>query len=303
MSKENALFWSHDLRGVIDNQREKLKEQIGNMQLNQLGPSSFDQACTHLVQKFTIEPLQLLRDQLELIEPREVTAERYSPDWGGTLRRNVLEFRFELPFEGDPELFKCRPSQYYLSPPHADVQTRPNILVFVFQSEDRDGTKIKEALQREIQKVKDFMGFQANDLAQWNASLEPTVRQGMESRRDKLQADQKLVADLGFKVRRRGDAPATVSFPVTRKAMTPMPTPKPGAPVKPSPVLETSDYENILGNLAGMSIPSNVVRAPSPTSARRHYEIGSWSRSTATSEATPRARPSIARAKPTSPSA
>lgn len=261
MSRENALFWTHDLRLVIDHQRKQLNEQIGSIQINQLGPALFDQVCAHLVGKFAIEPLRLLEDQLELIEPREVTVQRYSHDWGRNYERKVLEFRFELPFEGDPKLFQCQPSQYYLSPPHADVQTRPNLLVFVFQPDDRDGAKIKESVRSEIQKVKDFIGFQANDLSVWNASLEPTVRQALESRRDKLQADQKLVSDLGFKVRRRGDAPATVSFPVARKTVTPMPTPKPGLPVKPSPVLELADYENILGNLAGMSVA--IERSPS----------------------------------------
>ncbi len=274
MHSDQTLFWTKDLSLVIDNQREQLKQQIGAMQLNQLGAVSFDQACAHLVENFTIDPLRIFEDQLELIDPREITLERYSHEFGEHYRRTVLEFRFELPFEGAPELFTYKPSQCYYNPPRAGVQTRPNLLVFVFQSDDRDGTKIRDELQREIQKVKDFIGFQSTDLSQWNASLEPLIRQGLETRRDKLQADQKLVSDLGFKIRRRGDSPPTISFPVARKTVTPMPTPRPAGPMKPTPVLELAAYEEILGNLAGMSVA--IERNPSTFSGIGEEALRDW---------------------------
>jgi hypothetical protein len=172
-----------------------------------------------------------------------------------------LEFRFEIPFSGEAELFKCRPSQHHFSPPRGTVQTNPHQVILVFHATE-GGDAIKSNLQDQITKIKEFIAFQRPEIDRWNAGLAESVRQRVNARREKLQADQKLVDDLGFKVRRRGVPPATVTFPVTRKSVVPpLPVAKPGPIAKPDPALELAAYEDILGNLAGMSIA--IERSPS----------------------------------------
>ena len=77
----------------------------------------------------------------------------------------------------------------------------------------------------------------------------------MSARREKLVADKKLVEHLGFRIRRRGDPPASYIFPVQRKQVVPpLPTAKAGPLAKSEPILEMAVYEEILSTLAGMSV-------------------------------------------------
>lgn len=262
MDRADLLFWKNELTNVLNGHREKLLSQINALEANQVLSDQLEQVIQHFIGEFTIAPLTVHEDRLELIEPVEVSVEQYSNDWGRNYVQKMLEFRFELPFSGDAELLKCRPSQFHFSPPRGEVRADRKLLIFIFQSADRNGEAIKAYLNEQISRVKQFVGFQQVEIDQWNNSLRAVVTQNVEARREKLRADKQLIEGMGFNVRRRGAPPTTITFPVTRKSVIPaLPAAKPGPVSKPDPTLEIAHYEDILGNLAGMSIA--IERSPS----------------------------------------
>lgn len=252
MSRSDFLFSEGDLLATIDGIRRKLAEAIGGLAPSQLLASDIAQVCAHFVGEFKLTPIVILRESIELIDPVEVEVERNS-DFGGRFVRKELEFRFEIPFEGDASLFRLQPSTFTLNPPRGRIERER--LVFCHRRADRDGEAIKRALDEFLSSVSQSVSWQRPQIDSWNQALPGLVQQLVSSRRDKLIADRKLVDNLGFKVRRHGDVLSTIAVPIHRKAIVPqLPPAKSGPLAIPEPELEMQIYEEILDTLAGMSV-------------------------------------------------
>lgn len=258
MSRSDYLFHGGDLGGTIQSHGQKLRSQINKLSPGQLLPEDDARVCEHFVADFTISPIELHEEALELVEPREVEKEVRS-DFGENYRRCVLEFRFEVPFIGDVELFRLQPSTYSLNPPRAEIAN--NRLIVTMFRYDRNASAIQQELQATLASVRQHLEWQRQQIDGWNDSLPALVSQLVAARRAKVMADQQLVTELPFRVRRRGEA-ASYDFPVHRKVVTPpLPAAKAGPLAKPEPALEMAVYEDILQTLAGMSV--TMERCPS----------------------------------------
>lgn len=258
MSRSDYLFSGGDLGGTIDNIRKKLSTEIASLSPAQLLPADDAQVCAHFVAEFSIAQIELHEEALELIEPREVEKE-VRGDFGENYRRRMLEFRFEIPFAGDAGLFQLRASSFSLNPPRAQVAG--DRLVVTMLRADRDGPAIKRELEMVLASVRQYLAWQQQQIDAWHQSLPALVEQLVAARRATLTADQQLVTELPFRVRRRGEA-ASYTFPVQRKSVTPpLPPAKAGPLAKPEPALEMAVYEEILETLAGMSV--TMERCPS----------------------------------------
>jgi hypothetical protein len=252
MNDHEYLFHSGDLRGTIDDIRTKLVQDIGSLAPNQLIDAEEAVVCAHFVDKYSVDALQLKEEQVELIEPREIEVDRVDPHWGQHYRRKMLEFRFEIPFSGDPGLFRLQPSTYTMNPPRGRIEGQT--LVAVFQRDDRNAEAIRGEFNSLISTVKQYVGWQKAQIDQWNQSLPESVRQQIVARRDKLVADKQLITGLGFKIRRRDELSRPHPVPVQRKAVAALPPAKPGAATRPDPVIDAAVYEEILDTLDGMSV-------------------------------------------------
>lgn len=252
MSTSDYLFCSGDLGASIDGQRTKLQSAIEALKPNQLIDADEEQVCAHFIGEYAVQSLQLKTEELELIEPRELEVERKDRHFGGTFRHKTLEFRFEVPFEGDAMLFRLRPSQFTFNPPRASLESGK--LVLILLREDRDGEAIKGEVNRLLDNVRQYIGWQKSQIDAWNQSLPTLVKQLVTARRDKLVADKQLVTGLGFRVR-RAESSVSASVPIRRKAIIPpLPAPRSGPAAPPEPAIDAKVYEEILDTLAGMSL-------------------------------------------------
>jgi hypothetical protein len=276
MNRSDYLFHAGDLRATIDNIRSKLVTQIGQLTPSQLLPADDSKVVAHFVADHEIDAIQIQEEGIELIEPREIEVERVDQHFGERYRQKLLEFRFEIPFTGDPGLFGLQPATYTMSPPRAVVQGQN--VVFTLQRADRNKDAIRNEFDAFLNTVRQYIGWQKDQIGAWNKGLPTLVEQQVAARREKLIADKQLVTDLGFRVRSHGAPAASYNFPVQRKAVVPsLPAAKPGPMLKPEPVLEMAVYEEILDTLAGMSVV--MERSPSAFAGldeealRTHFQI------------------------------
>ena len=276
MSDRNYLFVGGDLHSSIEAYRAKLVTQIKDLEPARLLSTDDAQVVAHFVGEFTVHALELHEEAVELIEPFEVEVAQVDPHFGERYVRKLLEFRFEIPFTGEAEIFKLRPSTHTLNPPSGLVENGK--LIFTMRRADRDKDGIKRTFDEFVSSVRQHIGWQRPLIDSWNSALTALVQQQVASRREKLIGDKKLVDDLGFRVRKRGDSASAYSFPVQRKAVVaPLPPVKSGPMAKPEPVLDMAIYEEILETLAGMSVV--MERSPSAftgldeESLRTHFLI------------------------------
>ena len=92
-------------------------------------------------------------------------------------------------------------------------------------------------------------------------AIPATARQVLEARKSKLLADQNIVAQLGFPLKERANAPRTYPAPEVRRKIKPSLPPQSTQPFKPEPALTSEDYEHILNVLQNMAFV--MERSPS----------------------------------------
>ena len=157
---------------------------------------------------------------------------------------------FFVPFSGDPELFKCRPSTFNLNPPQGVV--RGNELVFVYDRTTQEVPNIGSEFDRELQSVQQHISRIADQVEQFNSTIRPKVSQQIGARREKLLQDRGIIEGLGFPLKRRSRMPATYASPEVKRRIVPQLPPVSTKPYRPEPTLAMDEYEHILSVISNM---------------------------------------------------
>ncbi|MFA6959219.1 MAG: hypothetical protein WC205_00530 [Opitutaceae bacterium] len=255
---------------MLEAQNRRLSDEVAAMALSQVEGGDMPQTQAAFLQRYTIEPLQLAWEAEDVLK-EEVTVERPS-DFGGTYKRGEVRLRIHIPFTGDKALFSANPTGIRINLPRAEVFT--GYLQFTYQAASHDLQSMRTGFDWDAQLTKQNVIRTNERVADHNSRLPGHIRAAMEARRQKLHADSHGLAALGFKIRRHGEPAATVSFPITRKTVIPLPAPKSAAVAKPDPVMELAAYEDILGNLAGMSIA--IERSPTTFAEIGEVALRDW---------------------------
>ena len=262
--RPNYLFSSADWFSVQENQKKAMLEEIASIDGNRLLNTSVDDLCAYFEEKYRIEvPIlredQIVADQQESQidvsrDPMRFIRDRSSPFFvAGTA------IEITIPFDGDAEAFKIQPTTSTLSPPIGEV--RGQTLLLRIEGTDLNAEQVKALINRTIAEIKSWLENLRRDTQGINAQIPKLVREAIERRRQKLLADQKLVADLGFRLKERQEVPRTYVSPQVRRRITPTLPPASTAPFKPEPTLSNDDYEHILNVIHNMALV--MERSPS----------------------------------------
>ena len=203
-----------------------------------------------LVDAATIDPL--------ILHWSDMTAEQDEADvdvsnaWDRTILDRSPPFylkgtriTYTVPFAGEADLFKTRPSTCTLNSPEGTV--RGGELRFQLTAVDPDPGQVKLGLDRNAEQIRKYVDWINAEVAAFNLGLAATARRLVEARHAKVLRDQALVASLGVPLRRREMEPTFAAPSVRRKARTTVAAPAATRrPTAPEPVLVADDYEFIL---------------------------------------------------------
>ena len=132
----DLLFSQYDLRIVLENQLNQIDGKVRTIDSARFETSTDDLLSATIASELVIAPIELHEDQLS-VSPRDakvdVSYDRHRAFTGpGPHYANGLEVTYNLPFSGDPNLFKCQPNRYTFNPPRAVL--RPGELTFPYDS-------------------------------------------------------------------------------------------------------------------------------------------------------------------------
>lgn len=257
MARDDYLFAQADSIAVQEHQRQQLESEIAKLESNRLLNTNVDDLVSYIVEKYRID-IPVLDEQNMNVDQKE--AQRnvsgdsrrigYYLDPGRAMHVTGTEVVVEVPFSGDAAMFKYRPSTFTTSPPKGEVSG--NVIVFRFWSDTPTTAQVRTELDRWLNDVRQHLEWQRNSYAGFNGSLADNARSAITRRRDKLLANQNLVAGLGIALKRRADAMTTYTAPEVKRKLTPKMPPATGGTFKPEPVLEEAEYQHILDVLVNM---------------------------------------------------
>ncbi len=255
MAQGEPLFNKYDLYAVLEDQQRKAKEAVKAIDSEALLNASPEDICNDLEQQFRIE-VPVLKDLSAEMDQKEADVDvsrdpnRFIRDRSQPFYINATEIAFFVPFEGDKELFFCRPSSYTLNPPRGEV--RNGELVLKYTRLDHDPEAVKRDYQADLNRIKQYLDWQRNQAQQFNEELKTNLRQRVTARRERLLKDKGMAAAIGIPLRRRADAPQTYAVPTVRRKPAVTTAPNATKPFRPEPALEMAEYEHILSVISNM---------------------------------------------------
>ena len=249
------LFQAYDLRRTLENHTRNLVNEANSMSENRVLNTPQEDLVEHLVEKHKIPPVAINESGISTDygegqiyisgNPRYAVFDRSRPF-------HVIGTRisFCVPFTGDPDLFRCQPSTYSLSPPQAVIG--PDELVFTYDRTKERTSEIKGEFDRDFEQTRVHIERVNTEVEKLNAALPGTARQQLTTRREKLLQDRNLVENLGFPLRRAQNPPSTFVAPDVKRRITPQRARTSSESFKPEPALDMDNYEYILSVLSNM---------------------------------------------------
>lgn len=256
METDYHLFANLELTRVLDGQRERILDHINSLNGDRLLNTSDEDWCNYYEQEFRVDPITLHEDQAHA-EQNEVQID-VSQDQSRFIRDRSRPFNIPgtrvsltIPFDGDAQLFRCRPSTFTLNPPRGRLDGA-NLLLSV-DALDHDAQKVKAELDRSLAQIRDSLNYVRQAVEAFNRSIRALAKGRLDARRKKLLSDRGLVEAIGFPLKRRADAPATYVVPTVRRKP---PVSQPAvsrAAFKPDPTISMEEYEHVLEIMSNMA--------------------------------------------------
>jgi len=253
-------FCEGDTFSTFRNHLEKLKQEIRALENSYVLRTSPTELEQHFLDKAHIEPLALLTGQyyIEDQKSRQVDARR-DPNrffFPGDRPYHIAgtELTVAIPFEGDPPLWRIRPSTWD-SCGHPEIDLRDGLVLLRVQFADdaAEPSRLKREIDGQVERLGEAVENLRRDVEQHNASAPATVRAELEIKRKQAQAASGAVSSIGIPIRRR-DQPATYVAPVTRRTL-PICRPAPSRDdFKPEPVLAEAEYQHIISVIRSLSL-------------------------------------------------
>lgn len=251
------LFAQGDAHTVQRNQEHHLNTEIAQLEGNRLLNTNLDALVDYFVEKYRVDVPELDETGMQADQKeaqRDVSGDPHRlaniMGRGGPLYVTGTEVTVEIPFSGDASLFDVRPNQYSSSSPQGEV--RGNLLIFRAWTDKPQSVQIRSQIDAWLGDVKRYLQWQRDSFQSFNQSLAGLARTAITQRRDKLLANQNLVAGLGIPLKRRPDSTTYTAPAVKRKLVPKLPPATPGV-FKADPFLEEDEYQHILSVIADMA--------------------------------------------------
>lgn len=253
-------FRDGDVHATFRNIVDKACHEIDKLDSQYILKASPTELEDCFVDKVTISPLVLHVDQQHIESQRTVQI-----DVNHDFRRAVFpgerayvpgtRLNIAIPYEGDRDLWRIRPSTYSLSGyPELDVHDDRVVLDFSFPDDSpEDQQRLKAEIQNQIKYLAETVANQRSDVDRHNTTAPEHIRARLRAKREKALAATNAVAALGIPIKRR-DQPATYTIPTKRQ---PSPISRPPVVTEnysPEPALSEDDYQHILNVLRSMSL-------------------------------------------------
>ncbi len=257
------LFRSKDLNALISTWESRLKDEIEEWNPNRILSTSEHDLVAYLVDRFTIDPPSLLRDQVYIDREGETNIDvsrRFEYNLGrkGPYHVPGSYVTVGIPFKGEGGLFQFKASTYSSNPPYGQV-SGSSVLVS-FQDVKLDPQQLRNEIDTLVDNIEKHLEWIRNDVKQWNDRVPGIAENYIRNRKQRLLEHSSMVSALGFPMKRRPDADSSSKLPLDRKKRPVTLPPTPSEPFEPEPALLDSDYDDILDIIDRLAL--QIERSP-----------------------------------------
>ncbi len=263
---QNLLFYRNgNLIDKLDSIKYEIKSEIVNLDRNYLLNVSETDLIDSLLNKYTIKPIIINEENKYIHNDTEVDIdvsndpERMIMNDEKPVYIKGISINIAIPYEGDGWLFQYIPSTRSFNPPRGEI--REQKIHLTYEMVEHDSNKLKELILNDMNKINKYSQWIKKDAENFNNSLEQSIKEIINWRKEKLLKDLNLVKSLGIPIEQRNNLPETYVIPeIKRKPQIKLPEAT-TEQFKPEPTLDMKNYEHILKILQNMVLV--MERSPS----------------------------------------
>lgn len=240
LGQEYQLFCNHNLQSVFESHEQAMIKEIYQYNADRFLHTSAADLADYFREKYALAPIRVLDEQAS-VDWTDAKIESH----GVQCYISGTAIIFTVPFDGNPDLFKYRPSRWAASYPRGIVRSN-TLELWTHCRPDDDAEAARRELDRRLASVRKYVDWLTDDLDRFNQSLRDKARTEVDRRREKLLKDQELVAALGFPLKKRTDAAMAYVPLKLRKKLPLQPPPASTELCDVEPYLRVKHYEHIL---------------------------------------------------------
>jgi len=197
-SRSDRLFREYDLNAKMRAQIEALEKEVKSMPHEILSQKKDAEIIEELSPKYSIHVPTLNLDEID-ISPEEaeiqVRDDFFSRHENGLVTVNGFRVTVTIPFAGDKEIFRMRPSTVSSSGTPGPTLTE-NSLIFTYETREKNPEKIKELWNSDIKDIQQNLEWIERDVSSHNSSLENIIQEHINQRRKDADDNQALFEQL-----------------------------------------------------------------------------------------------------------
>lgn len=269
----SGAFHEVEFSEFLRDSAERMKNSVDDESEDYILNVPEDSYVEHLASRFSLAPpildlAGMAVDQVTVEVPAELFPSRFNVYPGKRYSRPA--YVVHIPFSGDPKLLRLTPSTRFMNA--VDVWIEDSTLCFEVLIFSDDA----KAIRSEIDHNLDLISKEAQTLQQeaeaYNLALPDRARTLLTTRKAKILANRKTLAEIGIPLRKRENVPGTFSVPVPIPRKSLMPKPRASqAPFTPHPTLSESDFRALLHVLADRGL--QLERYPSTHRGKGEEEL------------------------------
>lgn len=255
------FFDAMDLQEYCSNIQAKMKAEIEQITDQEIISCNLQEWADYLTTKYFISPISLFEANIERTLS-ETTVKRANTFWrlpgeNDYFELDGVQVTFKIPFDGDSNLFRVRPSTCILSrfgtrkfmPPEGE-NCGSFTLDFEYSKHELQerGEAMLEYVQQQFKNkfssYKTMIGYINADVETYNQNLPKSAMQLLAERKRKADSLSAISATLQIPLTRNKNAPNTK--PIQLKRIIRQPVTRPTAvPTTPESCISDDDYNNI----------------------------------------------------------
>lgn len=189
------LFNKYSLNDFISAYRKGLMERIDKLEITE--STDINSLVDRLKDEYSIQ--RIIIGEPKPSEPKETT--RQSPNhWGETYKQKVFEIFVTIPFEGNSDLFYCKPSSstvVYLD--KGATINRTNVTVTIVLEQLDENTYFSE-VNKIVGTLNSNLPIIHREIQPWNTGLEGLIKQSLESRKGVVSKKFDFMEKIGLKI-------------------------------------------------------------------------------------------------------
>lgn len=247
MRNYNYLFADGDLSNVLRAQEQAISKKVNEISQDQFLISTDEQLLEHLLPSFEVEPLVIYEDRKTM---DQVETEVDVNDYGRQLRIAGTKVSVFIPFTGDHQLWKLKPSSWRTTFPIATIQqgrgnVPGNVVIEMAESNHAPQEKFKQSLESTLGDIRFYVDSQRNEVEGFNQKLPGLLNSAIADRRQRIEKHSGITNLLDIPLRKKDGTPDITPINVKKRIATQLP-PAPKGGFKPEPGIKSEQYEEIL---------------------------------------------------------